>query len=289
MTQWQTLSTPPALAGLYAKAALRQRVTGNTLPDTGVRCVLAPDPIRLGAYRQLCGYDNDGILPATYPQVLAFNLQLALLTGPGFPYPLTGLVQLAERLRLHRPLGGVSRVLASVSLQRLRPHEHGAVFTLVTRIDDALGLLWEAEADLLCRQAQVEGQSLAEPLPADFDGDEVARWLADQHIGRQYARVAGDFNPIHLGQAGARLFGFKQAIAPGMWALARTLAALGPRVPTSACEIHGQFLKPIALPSEVVLKARGEGDQGQFSLRGRDGSLHLAGYWQPLGEPAQIF
>ncbi|UFH49051.1 MaoC/PaaZ C-terminal domain-containing protein [Pseudomonas sp. KNUC1026] len=283
MTQWQTLDQPPATAGLYARAALRQRVTGNALPDIGLRCVLAPDAVRLGAYRQVCGYDNDGLLPATYPQVLAFNLQLALLTDPGFPYPLAGLVQLAERLRLHRPLGAVNRVSASVSVQGLRPHEHGAVFTLVTRIDDALGLLWEAEADLLCRKAQVDGQSLADPQPADLPADEVAHWLAGKDIGRQYARVAGDFNPIHLGQASARLFGFKQAIAPGMWALARALAALGSRVPAAGCEIQAQFLKPISLPSEVVLKASSGGEHGCFSLTGGDGSLHLAGLWQPLG------
>ena len=45
-------------------------------------------------------------------------------------------------------------------------------------------------------------------------------------LGRRYAAISGDYNPIHLGALSAKLFGFKQAIAHGMWSKARCLAAL---------------------------------------------------------------
>ena len=45
-------------------------------------------------------------------------------------------------------------------------------------------------------------------------------------IGRRYAAVSGDRNPIHLAGFAAKAFGFKSAIAHGMWVKARTLAAL---------------------------------------------------------------
>ncbi|MFF7707743.1 MaoC/PaaZ C-terminal domain-containing protein [Pseudomonas sp. NPDC007930] len=285
MTQWQTLNAPPAMAGLYARAALRTRVgpQPQELPATGLRCVLAIDPLRLGAFRKVCGYDNDGLLPPTYPHVLAFGLQLALLTDPHFPFPLLGLVQLAERIRLLRPLGGVDRVSASVHVQNLHPHADGAVFTLVTRLDDALGPLWEAEADLLCRKAHVDGQWAPPPATTELPADEVTHWLADKDVGRQYAKVAGDYNPIHLSLPSARLFGFSQAIAPGMWSLARSLAALRGHLPSAGVQLRAQFLKPVQLPSEVVLNASVPAERGHFSLTGRDASLHLAGEWAPLG------
>ena len=50
-------------------------------------------------------------------------------------------------------------------------------------------------------------------------------------IGRRYAAVSGDRNPIHLYPLTARAFGFPRAIAHGMWLKARTLAALEGRLP----------------------------------------------------------
>ncbi|WP_420825793.1 MaoC family dehydratase [Pseudomonas typographi] len=282
MTHWQTYDAPPAMAGLYARAALRQRVSGQQLPDTGLRCVMVIDPVRLGAYRKVCGYDNTGLLPPTYPHVLAFVLQLALLTDPGFPFPLVGLVQLAERIRVLRPLGGVARASVSVYLGELQAHAEGAAFSLVTQLHDALGLLWEGETDLLCRKAQLQGQWAAPPAPAELPAGEVTRWLAGKDIGRQYAKVAGDYNPIHLSLPSARLFGFQQAIAPGMWSLARSLAALQHHIPDAGLQFNTQFLRPVPLPSEVVLNASAPGEDGHFSLTGRDASVYLAGEWAPL-------
>ena len=50
-------------------------------------------------------------------------------------------------------------------------------------------------------------------------------------IGRRYAAVSGDRNPIHLHALAAKAFGFPSAIAHGMWLKARALAALEGRLP----------------------------------------------------------
>ncbi|WP_257183194.1 MaoC family dehydratase [Corynebacterium cystitidis] len=69
-------------------------------------------------------------------------------------------------------------------------------------------------------------------------------------MGRQYAKVTGDFNPIHLGAASAKLFGFKSAIAHGMWTHAWALAQQEDVLPV-AYETRVQFTKPVPLPSAV--------------------------------------
>jgi hypothetical protein len=38
-----------------------------------------------------------------------------------------------------------------------------------------------------------------------------------ENTGWRYARVSGDFNPIHLTARTAKMFGFKQAVAHGMF------------------------------------------------------------------------
>lgn len=41
---WHTLNREPSLPGLYVRAATRRKITGTTLPDTGLRCWLDVDP-----------------------------------------------------------------------------------------------------------------------------------------------------------------------------------------------------------------------------------------------------
>ncbi|TWC23962.1 MaoC dehydratase-like protein [Pseudomonas sp. SJZ085] len=280
--QWHEVSSAPGMSGLYAKAATRRKITGKTLPETGLRQVLQVDQQRLVAYRKVCGFVDNGLLPPTYPHVLAFALQMQLLTARDFPFPLLGLIHLSNRIRVLRPMGGVSQVRASVNVEQLQPHPKGAVFNLVTRIEDQLGPLWEAESEMLCKGVQLDG-ALVEPPPQMTPAlTEVTRWTAPADIGRQYAKVSGDYNPIHLSAISARMFGFPTAIAHGLWNKARTLAALDDHLPEANLEIEVSFKKPVRLPSEVTLLASSAGSSGDLQLVGSGNLEHMTGSWQPI-------
>ena len=279
---WHTLNREPSLPGLYAHAATRRKITGTTLPTSGLRCWVDVDAKRLAAYRKVCGFTDNSLLPPTYPHILAFALQMQLLTTKDFPFPLLGLIHLSNRIRVLRPMGGVNRARVSVHVQNLQPHAKGATFDLITRLDDALGPLWEAESRMLCKGVKLAGE-LPEPIAQDTqDIDEVSRWWAPAEIGRQYAKVSGDYNPIHLSSASARLFGFPSAIAHGLWNKARTLAALAEQLPTANIEIAVQFKKPVRLPSEVALLASAAGSSGELQLIGAADLEHMVGHWRPV-------
>jgi acyl dehydratase len=280
--QWHEVSSAPGMSGLYAKAATRRKITGKTLPETGLRQVLQVDQQRLAAYRKVCGFVDNRLLPPTYPHVLAFALQMQLLTARDFPFPLLGLIHLSNRIRVLRPMGGVSQVRASVNVEQLQPHPKGAVFNLVTRIEDQLGPLWEAESEMLCKGVQLDG-GLVEPPPRMTPAlTEVTRWTAPADIGRQYAKVSGDYNPIHLSAISARMFGFPTAIAHGLWSKARTLAALDEHLPEANLEIEVTFKKPVRLPSEVALLASAAGSSGDLQLVGSGDLEHMVGSWRPI-------
>ncbi|KPA92657.1 MaoC family dehydratase [Pseudomonas sp. RHF3.3-3] len=282
LVNWQYLTTAPGLPGLYLRAARRRKITGTQLPSEGLRCWATVDTKRLAAYRRICGFGDTGLMPATYPHVLAFPLQLQLLTAKNFPFPLLGLVHLSNRIRILRPLGGVTSLRVGVQVQNLQPHPKGATFDLVTQIDDALGPLWEAESRMLCRGVELPGgppaalQSESAPLL------ELTRWPCPGDIGRHYAKVSGDYNPIHLSALSARLFGFPRAIAHGLWNKARTLAALGNHLPAANIEIAVTFRKPVHLPNEMVLYASVPGSSGDLRLLGAGELEHMSGHWQPI-------
>jgi acyl dehydratase len=83
--------------------------------------------------------------------------------------------------------------------------------------------------------------------------------------------VSGDHNPIHLHRLTARLFGFRRAIAHGMWSMARCLAFHEGRLP-DAYTVDVRFKAPILLPATVSLTAAEDGFElwsGRPHLTGR--------------------
>ncbi len=139
------LDRDPNLTTLFAKAALRgmRASGGGVLPDVEyARIGVRVDSAHLAAYDRVCGYRLSDELPVTYPHLLVFGLQMALMTGDGFPFPLIGLVHVANRITRHRPLHADEPLVVRVRAVNSRPHERGTQFDVVS----------EALADGRCLQ-----------------------------------------------------------------------------------------------------------------------------------------
>ena len=107
----------------------------------------------------------------------------------------------------------------------------------------------------------------------------LACWGAPTTIGRRYAQVSGDFNPIHLFASTARLFGFERAIAHGMWSLARSTASLAPYAGDRPMIVDVRFVRPLLLPGEVELAVEpvaSDQRRSWLSSAGTD-AVHLSG------------
>ncbi|MER2298260.1 MAG: MaoC/PaaZ C-terminal domain-containing protein [Pseudomonas sp.] len=280
--QWQDLHSPDSRASLYLRAASKRKISGHALPTGGLRSLIHVQPGNLEAYRRLCHFTDEGRLPATYPHVMAFTLQLQLLTSHDFPFPLLGLVHLHNRIDVLRPLGGIDELRFAVYADNLQAHAKGGTFDLVTEAEDGLGLLWRETSRMLVRGLKLDGQADDSQEHAPSAVPEMTRWYADTDIGRRYAMVCGDYNPIHLSAISARLFGFPKAIAHGMWSSAMALAALRTHIPTSGYRFEVAFRKPVRLPSEVILSASEAGPAGELRLDGQGGLLHMVGRWAVL-------
>jgi acyl dehydratase len=275
------LGKTPNLATLYPRAALAGLLPGgkggSTLPDLelvqpGVRV----DPAALAAYNRVCGFRLTDELPVTYPHILAFPLQIALMTEKAFPFPLLGMVHVANRITQHRPVRLDETFTLRVRAENLRSHEKGRQFDVVSELvagDD--GPVWTDVSTYLRRGGGSGGGSgrreqLAPPSPN-------AVWAVPGDIGRRYAGVSGDRNPIHLHPLTARLFGFSSAIAHGMWSKARSLAALEGRLP-EAFTVDVRFKLPVLLPARVAFTSWRTGDGWAFELwNARRPQPHLEG------------
>lgn len=102
-------------------------------------------------------------------------------------------------------------------------------------------------------------------------------WRVPGDIGRRYAEVSGDRNPIHLHPLTARLFGFPSAIAHGMWTKARALAAFEGRLP-DAYTVDVRFKLPVLLPAKVAFTSWQTDEGWAFELwNARKPKPHLEG------------
>lgn len=265
----------PAVPGIGSLPGIRR--SGNTLP-TGTRQAEAVtvDPDHLARYAEVCGFGLRADLPLTYPHVLAFGLQMQLLTGSDFPFPAVGLVHIANRFEASRPLATAERLDLSVRAADLRLHTKGHQFSVVTEVSEGGETVWRGTSTYLRRGPG--GRPGDGPGPR-LDDPPVgpAVWRVPGDTGRRYAAVSGDRNPIHLSALTARAFGFARPIAHGMWTAARCLAAIEGRLPADP-DVDIAFAKPVMLPTTVAFGYRDTADGGELAVTGRDGErVHLVG------------
>jgi acyl dehydratase len=263
------------LGALYVKAAIGAvGPRGHALPDTELGRDVCVDRDHLAEYTHVCGFPVADALPATYPHVLAFPLQVELMARRSFPLPLPGLVHVRNRITVHRAIDATEPLAVCVHAEGLRAHPKGAQVDLVATIDAAGDVVWEGRSTYLARGATAP-EGLPEPAepPGIEDAVPVATWRVAADTGRRYARVSGDVNPIHLHPWAAKAFGFPRAIAHGMWTAARAVAALQGRLP-AALAYDVAFGKPLLLPSTVELRTRPADGGWAVEVRGRKAS-HL--------------
>jgi acyl dehydratase len=272
------LTRDPNLAILYPKAALAgltRRGSGGELPDTVyTRSGVGIDPRHLSAYDRVCEFRLTDELPITYPHMLTFPMQVTLMTDGDFPFPLVGSVHVANRITQTRPLRVDEHLDLRVHVENLREHPRGKQFDMVSEALVRGEVVWTDVSTYLRRGG---GSGSGEPKEHKEPPTPSAIWRVPADIGRRYADVSGDRNPIHLHPLTAKFFGFPTAIAHGMWTKARCLAALEGRLPP-AYTVDVRFKLPVLLPAKVGFVADETGTGWHFQLfDARKGKPHVDG------------
>jgi acyl dehydratase len=113
-----------------------------------------------------------------------------------------GLVHIANRIEQLRPVRADERLDLRVWAAGLAPHERGTQFELHGEAAVAGAVVWRDVSTYLHRESGGGGpRNGAEPPAAS------AIWTVPGDIGRRYARVSGDANPIHLHPLTAKALG----------------------------------------------------------------------------------
>jgi hypothetical protein len=265
----------PVVPGLNALPGIRKH--GKDLPDLVLtRHDVAIDPAHVAAYSQVCGFPTKDTLPLTYPHLLAFGLHMAIMTDGSFPFPAIGTVHLENSITQHRAISAAEALQVTARPTNLRPHAKGRIFDMLTSIHSQGELVWE-ETSTFLRRGKGDGSAASDTTYVEAPAGPIT-WQLPGDLGRKYAAVSGDHNPIHLYPLTAKAFGFPRQIAHGMWSKARCVAALENRL-SDAVRVDVAFKKPILLPGAVAFGSRPVSGEGYaFALSSpKSGAPHLVG------------
>jgi acyl dehydratase len=288
-----TFVTLPSMWSALPKLFLARRpallAEGRTVPRIEARIDKATaNAGNLRDYRRICGCAEDGRLPLVYPHLMAMPLHMAMLTSDAFPVRLLGLVHVRNEIRSHARIGEGEALEITCTLDGHRETDRGQEFDLLTECRHGGRSAWNETSTFLARRRSARGsekpRGSAPSAPAATPtAVRTTSFHADADIGRRYAAVSGDFNPIHLSDLSARLFGFDRAIAHGLWSLSRTVAELDTDTTADTVRIDAAFKLPVFLPAWLTLQTWTSGAATAFALKDAQGEKpHMTGGFGPL-------
>lgn len=276
--QIRDLSDVPSFPAVYAAAldprSRRGRGRGEAvLPSVAYRVrQVRIDAERARDFDHLMGGPATDLVHPGVLHVLAFPVSLALMARRDFPFALLGLVHVRNQVLQHRPVRVGELVDVECRVRDLRPHRKGRTFEAVSTILGGDGEIIATDVSTYLVRGGGEPSSrarrdFAPPRP-------TGRWRLAADVGRRYAAVAGDVNPIHMSALSAKAFGFPRAIAHGMYTASRAFTES--RVDLSRpLRWDVSFDAPVTLPGSVLVAY--EDDPAS-------GSVHCVGWRAGRGD-----
>jgi len=289
-----TFNSMPSVVAIYPRLLMGSKPAlvpdGVAVPAIEANMdIVSARPEKITAYNKVCGFADSDCLPITYPHVLAMPLHLQILSHEAFPARVMGLVHIENTISRYGPIPNQEILSIRCFVEGHEETDTGQLFAMNTVVSTRDSVVWEEVSTFFARRRGVKKSGAGKKKPgdafADFDqpGTTSTGWNAPAGIGRQYAMVSGDINPIHLSSPTARLLGFPAAIAHGMWSLARSLAEIGEESLGPQVRVASNFKLPILLPAWVTFLSRSDERGTRFLLADHAGQKpHLSGLCSKL-------
>jgi hypothetical protein len=277
------LNETPSTLNQYRRALFSKAIKASTpkLPTTSITLSdICADAKKVAKYAEVCGFkQNNNQLPMTFPHLLAFPLHLELMLLRDFPFAVMGLVHVRNEITQHRAINILEKMDVTCFFSDIRKTDKGYDIDIKSEVHISGELAWESISTNLVRQKTDLPSAAKSSAPSTLPEHPYKEfWHLSSDLGRRYALVSGDSNPIHLFSLSAKLFGFKGHIAHGMWSKARIVAALYNKLDSEACKVVVDFKLPVFLPSSIQLNYDMQTNAIEFDLRDKSGiKPHLKG------------
>lgn len=277
------LKKTPSTLSLYSRALFAKGHGGKNVKLPKIDATLngiSIDKEKVKEYALICGFpQNSSILPMTYPHMLAFPLHMEIMLHKAFPLALLGLVHIRNKITQYRSIKIDETLDVYCCLSNSEKTDKGLEFDIKTQVYCHSNLVWESISTNLARMSSKKQSSKTKEQHSELPKMATSEsWMLTTDLGRRYAAISGDSNPIHLHPLSAKLFGFKGHIAHGMWTKARAIAALMPKTHSDHISVEVAFKLPIFLPANIALHYSIDKDEIAFDVRDdKEQKPHMTG------------
>jgi len=230
--------------------------------------------VALNEYLQVLNLEKDDHLPILYPHVMAGSMHMNMLSHKAFPIRLLGAVHLKNRIVQYKPIADDAIMNIQSEIAGYRLVEKGVEFDFTTDVIINGEKVWE-ETSIYFQAGRFGGKETPSTeksfeLNSLDEPENTGNWHVPKNRGKKYAKITGDYNPIHMSSLAAKLFGFKRDIAHGFGVLAEAIeysvaikSAGGIEKPL---QVDVVFKGPVFLDSDVSIKQNKQQDPNRFDV-----------------------
>jgi len=256
---------PPGFLPVYRRLLFGRRakyLPGTPLPPiraawSGARA----DRSLVERYCDACSLPFDGHYPILYPHILTSAIHLDMMSQPEFPLSPMGAVHARNHLIRHAPIPVDAALDITCALTETRVLKQGVEFEVTTTLTMDGQPCWESVSAYLVRGKKFGDPGEPAPraeLPELPEASETHTWQVPRNMGWRYAKITGDFNPIHVSRILARFMGFDRDLIHGMWSAARCLGHTPPS--ETPVQVDLLFKGPVYMESTATMNSLpGEG------------------------------
>lgn len=270
----KNLDSIPKLLPLYAKAAVGSAKKRPTSLEIDVDALavksVTVERNRDEAFRALVRAPKSEHACFGHIHALIMPIQMELMAAADFPLPMMGLVHTENTFREISPVALGGQVNIDVRVASFRAHRSGTEVVLASTVSAAESgaTLVEEESVYLAKGVRLKDAEGFQEVQAQREAIEsgretirreqfktpfpTAQWQLPVNTGRRWAKVSGDWNPIHITAGSAKALGMPGAIAHGMYTASRALAESGIQ-PGQPFEFRISFGAPVVLPTTIYV------------------------------------
>ena len=217
----------------------------------------------LEAYAQFMNFESSS--PMSYLYILAQRAQLAVMLEPSFTIAIPGMIHLSNDLEQLNEVNFDTPFDLKVDIQVPYKSEGALIPKLEVNFWQVDQLVARCVSTYYVKRKKKRAKKPPKKeetpmIQADYSED----WDLHSLLGKQYAKVSGDSNPIHTSKLFARLMGFKSSFIHGWYSVSRIVRTVEQITNRSFQKIEVAFKSPVYLPSEQTLVFEKEADDSIF-------------------------
>ena len=214
------------------------------------------DAVNLQSYKQY--FDFKSKLPLTYIYIIAQRALLHLMLNKEFTIAVPGIVHISNEIQLlpQFDLNQKFELKASIHV----PVKEGSLYpTADIRFYQNGVEVANNISNYIAKRKSAQKRSKREESISNFGNSTFKEeWVIEKSVGKSYARLSNDKNPIHTSTLFSKLVGFKGPIAHGWYSVSRAVSTAEKQRNCAFESLKVAFNKPIYLPSKVQFELNDE-------------------------------